>query len=180
MHRGDFDYHPFYCEENAWRLVSDPRLQDLPRWVVFITNRDRTCAVWHQRAGAVDRPVIWDYHVIVVARLQAGLHALDLDTTLDFPMALDRYLQHTFAPPSRCPPAFRPMFRVVTGGDFLPRFASDRRHMKGEGGEWQAPPPPWAPIQGSGAPHDLDAWLDLDPSTDRGRVGSLETLLRLF
>ena len=181
MRRSDFDYHPFYCEENAWRLAADKRLQDCGRWIVFVTNRTRTCALWHQRAGEVGQPVVWDYHVLVVVRAQADLLVLDLDTTLDFPIALVSYLQQTFPHLSRWPVAYRPSFRVVAADAFLPRFASDRRHMKDDAGQWRQQPPPWPPIQGTDAPHDLEGWLDTSAAAPgRGRLATIKTLPSLF
>ncbi len=162
MRRDDFRYHPYYCEENARLLVAEPQLRAVRRWVVFVTNRRRVTLMYHQRAGG-DGPVVWDYHVFVVVLASRALQVLDLDTTLGFPVALDAYLQASFPSPQDAVGArYQPWFRVVAGEELVRRFASDRRHMRDADGRWQAPPPPWAPIQGAGAPHDLDRWLDLD------------------
>ena len=162
MRQRDFRYQAYYCEENAWWLARAPELADVTRWVVFVTNRERQCPIWHQRAGGPDDPVIWDYHVVVIASGKAGLQVYDLDTTLGFPVDLSVYLDRAFPDVSAWGPRYQPQFRVVRSEELLARFASDRRHMRDKTGGWQAPPPPWPPIQGAGAPHDLDRWLDLD------------------
>ena len=180
LDRTDFRYQAYYCEENAWFVASDDRLSDLERWLVFVTNRGRTCLMWGQRAGQ-GGPVVWDYHVFVVARREGRLEVFDLDTTLGFPVSLDRYIAGAFPEPDRWTEAFQPMFRVVASDDALPRFASDRRHMRDPTGGWSAPPPAWPPIQGRGQPHDLDHWLDLDlDESGRGRVVSLNGLWDAF
>ena len=135
----------------------------------------------HQRAHPGGEPVIWDYHVVVVVRAQDGLQVLDLDTTLRFPSALDAYLSEAFPAACEWPRTYQPRFRVVPSQDFVQRFASDRRHMRDERGQWQAPPPPWPIIQGSGAPHDLDRWLALDDDEPgRGTVHDLSSVTRAF
>ena len=175
--REGFRYQPYYCEENAWWVLADPRLASVRRWLVFVTNRIRMCPIWHQRAGREGEPVAWDYHVLVVAELQEELHVLDLDSTLGLVVPLHVYVRAAFQP--NVGPQVRPWFRVVPADEALSRFASDRRHMRDQDGAWRAPPPPWAPIQGAGAPHDLDRWLDLDESgrgvvcDQRGLVGAL-------
>ena len=173
--RDDFRYHPFYCEENAWWLATGPQLAAYERWLVFVTNAGRTCPMWCQRA-AREGPVVWDYHVIVIARLPDGLCVFDLDTTLGFPVALPRYLEASFPDGGRWSTSYAPLFRPIASAVAETQFASDRRHMRTAEGGWQAPPPPWAPIQGIEAPlHNLDRWLDVG-ATDDGPSLSLQQL----
>jgi protein N-terminal glutamine amidohydrolase len=147
----------FWCEENAWHLCVEPAVGPSAR-VVVVSNPSRTVALWHQRAGAEsDRPVIWDYHVIVVG---ADATVWDLDTLLGFPIPLHLYVSQTFR--SAAPPALRPLVRVLTAAEYRARFASDRRHMRDADGCWQQPPPPW-PAIGDG--HRLDALLDFDDTS---------------
>ncbi len=162
MDRSDFLYHPYYCEENALLLAGASRLAETRRWVVFVTNRNRTCAYWRQRSRPDGGPVVWDYHVFVVARISARLVALDLDSTLAFPVDLDAYLHGSFPDEADWKEMFRPRFRVVNGDQALETFASDRRHMLRSDGSWQSPPPPWPILQGAGAPHNLDRWIAFD------------------
>lgn len=122
---------------------------------------------------------MWDYHVVVVAELDSAPMVFDLDTTLAFPTPLSSYLTHAFPSADQWPPVHRPMFRVVEADEVIHRFASDRRHMRTEAGGWQSPPPPWPPIQGSGAPHDLERWLALDGDAP-GSVCDLSGLAQMF
>lgn len=110
-------------------------------------------------------PVVWDYHVVL---LMDGM-VYDLDTRLDFPTPLERWLDATF--PMEVPPVYRPRFRIVDGDRFLARFESDRSHMKSEDG-WAAPPPPWPPIsKGS----NLMRFVDTETPFE-GEVFDLEAL----
>ena len=110
--------------------------------------------------------------MFVVASLAQGPHVFDLDTTLGFPVPLDRYLDRSFPGEGSWPTAYRPQFRPGSAVDVMATFASDRRHMKEVDGQWRAPPPSWPILQGAAAPHDLDRWLDVD-DPGRGPVYSL-------
>ena len=59
------------------------------------------------------------------------------------------------------------MFRVVPVDAFLNHFGSDRSHMINKKGEWQAPPPPYAPI-GAGQHNNLKEYLRFDQAAMRG------------
>jgi hypothetical protein len=37
-------------------------------YAVLISSRCRQTPIWHQLAGTLDEPVLWDYHVIFVAK----------------------------------------------------------------------------------------------------------------
>lgn len=124
-------YCPCFCEENIWHLCSDEQVPApvKARRVVFISNARRQVVVRRQRAGD---PVVWDYHVVLVADGKVW----DPDTTLGFPVDLDAWLRESFDPDHP------PRFRVVDAPTYLARFASDRSHMAGSG----KPVPPWPPI----------------------------------
>lgn len=136
-------YAAFFCEENVWRLLDSPALP-VPvavRHAVFITNKSRSVAMWSQRAAVVD-PVVWDYHVVLLAD---GV-VVDLDCTAG---AVLRVAEWTAA-------AFRdgvndvaaPRFRIVDAATFRARFSSDRSHMRDSTGQTLKPEPPWpAPWQ---------------------------------
>lgn len=163
LDRSEFLYQPFYCEENVWHLAR--RFEGRSREVVFISNAGRTCALWNQRPAEAGRPVVWDYHVILLC----GSDVYDLDTRLDFPVPLETWLAGTF--PVAVPEAYAPRFRVVDGDRFLKVFASDRSHMRSEEG-WTAPPPPWPPI-GEGT--NLMRFVDMEAPFE-GEVVGLEAL----
>ncbi|MEM8997034.1 MAG: hypothetical protein AAGF23_19780, partial [Acidobacteriota bacterium] len=44
-------YAANYCEENVWQLSRHPQLPSGVRYVIFISNPERTCALWCQRAA---------------------------------------------------------------------------------------------------------------------------------
>jgi hypothetical protein len=166
-------YQPFYCEENVWQLCREPLLAARRRAAVFISNRDRTCAMWHQRA-ARDRtaPMLWDYHVVLLA--EGPWEVWDLDTTLGLPVPAEEYLLRCFNP--HIPRQFRARFRVVEAGVFGEVFASDRSHMRRADGRFRKPPPPWPAIGAAGAASNLMRFVDLeDPIA--GEVLDLDELL---
>jgi hypothetical protein len=103
------------------------------RRVVFISNVERRVAMANQRAGQGDL-VMWDYHVVLVARRLVW----DLDCLLGAPLPLARWLATSFVRGIGPPPRFR----VIDAPAFLETFASDRSHMAAS----EHPPPPWPPI----------------------------------
>ncbi len=172
-------YQPFYCEENVWQLANQRRELPGERFVVFISNPTKSCALWAQRvAPSLEQPVIWDYHVILIERTKDQVQALDLDTTLGVPLALSEYLARTFAIPAGLPEPVRaqiaPRFRVVPAARFLACFASDRSHMKIEEGYHQ-PPPPWPRIQTNEAEMNLMRFVDMERPFE-GELFELESL----
>lgn len=168
-------YQAYFCEENAWHLCQHPALGDAP-WVMFISNPRRQCLLLAQRAGPSPwGQVVWDYHVVVLDGLdRPGVQCWDLDTHLPCPVDARRWLARTFAWIGQADPALEPMFRVIPRAVFLDQFASDRRHMRAEGGGWMAPPPRW-PCIGQG--HRLDMFIDMGPDGP-GAVLDLDGLRR--
>lgn len=168
-------YTSCYCEENVWRLVES--LDDDGCFAVFVSNAARCCPIWHQRAAQAPRaPVLWDYHVFLVARAAGRYYVVDRDTTLglatlavDYVDAALRPTLRVAAPPELSPAATR--VRVVGARDLLHFFASDRRHMLDERGAYQSPPPPQPPIRGPGAVDDwnLGDFWDVVADFPRGR-----------
>ncbi len=153
-----FRYCPYFCEENVWHLCTDDRVildrQPIPvenRRVVFISNARRRVAMREQRAGG-SQPVLWDYHVILLA----GGNVWDLDTTLGFPIRLDAWVTASFHPPD---PQFAPQFRVIDAPAYLSHFRSDRSHMLGPGGIPLKPFPPWPRI---GVGMNLPRFVDME------------------
>ena len=158
-------YAAFYCEENIWQLCGEPSFASVERRVVFISNVNSTCALWQQRATtSPGLPVIWDYHVIMIARREKNWVVWDLDTMLPLPCPLEDYLSQTFLPlrPEHQP--FAPRFRVLDGACYLGGFSSDRLHMQ-DNKVWQKPPPPWPAIRSADAPSFL-RWTRMQPGDD--------------
>ena len=166
-------YWPFYCEENIWHLCGEPRFADAQ--VVFISNPGRQVALWGQRAaGGPFEPVIWDYHVVLLASSNAGYEVWDPDTTLGLPVPAGRYLDLTFIDIHHLPLSFAPRFRCLTVADYRRHLGSDRSHMRRPDGTYRSPPPPWdAPGEGS----NLMRFVEME-SEFLGEVCDLDGLRR--
>ncbi|KAI5480978.1 hypothetical protein MNV49_006788 [Pseudohyphozyma bogoriensis] len=162
-------YTPFYCEENVYKLI-----ESLPptscAFALFITNADRLCLLFHQRASTrgpgQGNYVIWDYHAVVAVVEDGKVDVLDRDSLLGTRVPLQDYLAFTFG--SSIPSEFASRVRIVPAKDFLENFASDRSHMlrseiadpsnpsaaqseTDSTSPYLQPPPPYPPICGIGA-----------------------------
>lgn len=146
-HKNQFHYSPYYCEENVWQLCREPQIKGRSAFVVFVSNSEKSCAVWRQRAAySTDAPMIWDYHVILLTKEQKhGWLVWDLDSTLDFPVKAETWLQLSFAMDRSIPEAYPPLFRLLTSQEYLRHLSTDRSHMRDNSGNWLAPPPEWEP-----------------------------------
>ncbi|KAH7107435.1 N-terminal glutamine amidase-domain-containing protein [Auriculariales sp. MPI-PUGE-AT-0066] len=169
-------YTSGYCEENVYNLLR-MFIHQYPQWrafAVFISNPTKSVAVWEQRASSdpvSGRLVVWDYHVIAWLfppseddRQQAdnGITTpnsskrswiYDMDSTLQQPCLAREYLSKTFKNQTALELRWRSSFRIVSAGDYLENFASDRSHMLKNVGnteemEYIAPVPPYDPIRG--------------------------------
>lgn len=151
---------PFYCEENIWHRCGGS-LGDLAgAHVVFISNPQRTVAIWRQKAAAsITEPVVWDYHVIALAQAGGRWWVHDPDSTLGVPVAASTYLDAAFLPLAPAQSVYTPHFRWLPADLYRREFCSDRQHMRGSGGEWLAPPPP-GPCIGRGS--NLMRFVDLE------------------
>ena len=162
-------YQPYYCEENAYHLCTDPQrpeLQGRSPAAVFIRGLGDHCVMWQQGAVAPGEPVFWDYHVVVLA--QGPWQIWDLDTRLGCPVPATTYLRRSFRPELTLPPELTPRFRLVDAAELARTFASDRSHMRDPDGRFSQPPPPW-PAIGAGKPSTLARFLELADALDRDR-----------
>jgi protein N-terminal glutamine amidohydrolase len=103
-----YHYHPCFCEENVYMLAEslvekkkDSYLTTL--YVVFITSLSKATPIWEQKASsAADRPVLWDYHVVLLAfdnhpsPAQKRCYVYDYDSRLNFPCDAHEYNQRSF------------------------------------------------------------------------------------
>lgn len=146
-------YTACFCEENVWHLCQRVELEGWERFVVFISNLERGCPFFKQRAAPEAMElVVWDYHVVLLARPQAvdQWSIFDVDSRLEFPTTAASYLRETFPEIDRIPSRFWPSFRVIAADAFIETFSSDRSHMRDKHGSWLAPPPDWPLINARG------------------------------
>ncbi|MFO0760127.1 MAG: hypothetical protein U0359_26835 [Byssovorax sp.] len=167
-----FRHQPFYCEENVYHLCQEPIFAGRPRFAAFLSNASGGFAMWGQKASPrPGRPILWDYHVILLA--QDPWEIWDLDTTLGFPLPAADYLRASF--PLPLPEELMPCFRLVPPDELAATFASDRRHMRRADGRYRKPPPPWPPIVTAEEGFNLPRFLDVnDPFA--GEVLTLDAL----
>nr|XP_023683285.1 protein N-terminal glutamine amidohydrolase isoform X2 [Paramormyrops kingsleyae] len=68
--RKDCVYTSCYCEENVWKLCEYAKIQkQFPMdeiYAVFISNEQKMVPLWEQKSSHGNKPVIWDYHVILL------------------------------------------------------------------------------------------------------------------
>ena len=176
LERGDLDYVPFYCEENVWRLLQRPELEQTRAWALLVSNAERRVLFMRQRSGRpVDGLVQWDYHVVALIEGGAeGYLLFDLDSDLPFPCPLGAYLEASF--PSDVQSVRSPRFRVLGARDYVANLISDRSHMRRPDGSYLAPPPGWAhPGAGRSAKNNLMEWANMGIKKP-GSLMSLEAL----
>lgn len=183
--RTDCKYTPCYCEENVWKLCADVRdsqAKELPYcYVVFVSNDKRTVPLWRQRAGKEEEKlVIWDYHVLFLYAPDDRCLVYDLDSELPFPTHFHKYVTETFRTDHILNPDYFRYFRVLPAAVFLQNFSSDRRHMKRPDGSWIKPPPDYPIIITSASSHNLEEFINMDPTKGNGEVMNLTQLVRKF
>lgn len=149
------DHQPFFCEENVLRLLQRAALPP-DAAAVFVSNDDRSVAMWGQRAASAD-PIVWDYHV--VALLPAHDLVVDLDDRQQVAWPRRAWLAHAFREPLE--PRFRARFRIVPRGELLARFSSDRSHMRDLQGRPLHPFPAWPAPFDPQLGHTLPRFVDL-------------------
>ena len=149
-----YEYCPFYCEENVYRLLSQPGLAGLETWAVAVFSPGMSVPVRRQRRGQGPEGLInWDYHVFALAKGDEGYRILDFDTTLGFSTPARDYLEAAFGEGHGDGDRHhgKILFRVMEGREYCRRLASDRSHMLGPDGTWLEPPPAWPAPGGCGA-----------------------------
>jgi hypothetical protein len=127
-------YTPLFCEENIWwlaRSMVDQGFDPDDLKVLFLSNAWQSVVLAKQRAAALGRLVIWDYHVVLQARLDGDEFIFDPDSRLGFPEPLAGYLRQTFPVQAELPERMRTWVRSIPAASYLGHFRSDRRHMLG-------------------------------------------------
>ncbi len=167
-------YTPFYCEENIWHLCGNPAFRKKEKVVIIISNYLKKVLFLKQRAGDREGNVLWDYHVVMMAKDDEWM-MWDLDTWLPFPCPVTKYIEQTFPVESTVfakskewggklgggnpgagnlggvyradvAKSYTPLFKLVSCEVYRKRFSSNRKHMKDKHGRFIAPPPPWRMI----------------------------------
>lgn len=182
---------PYYCEENVWRLAHR-KMKERPHddyFVCFITNANKTVLMCHQRATKPNSPVVWDYHVILLAWQKQSREVVvyDVDSRLAYPIELTEYISKSFPVQSLYPPDYHPCFRLLPAQLYLQFFSSNRMHMyNAQKRCWNAPLPPYDCIKASGTVNagsnmntfhgagiTLEQYLDLTTSISTSTTNNL-------
>ncbi|XP_029651177.1 protein N-terminal glutamine amidohydrolase isoform X1 [Octopus sinensis] len=174
----------YYCEENVWKLceaVNIDRPEELEFCsVVFISNEDRAVPIWHQKIGKPDEPVVWDYHVIFLWRLEGESYVYDLDSSLPFPCKLEMYINEAIKTDDILQPQYHRFFRVIDAKIYLRHFASNRKHMLDSTGAWRQEPPPYPCIRTEQTDSNFQDFLSLDPNIGYGTIFSLKSFIKKY
>lgn len=160
-------YWPRYCEENVWHACDPSALDADEACVVFVSNSDRTVAMWKQRAAPEGRPVVWDYHAFLSVRRSTGWIVSDPDSRLSGEIPSATYIECSFPDLPEELSSLRPRFRVVPAALYRDALRTDRSHMRTPDG-WLSEPPPW-PAIGEGT--NLMRFVDLEDAFLGDRFG---------
>ena len=178
MSSSEFQYTPFYCEENIWHLAQEKCFRGREAFVVIISGEGDYRRLWFQSlAEPQESPVFWDYHVLLLV-FDNGWHVWDLDTTLGLPVAAETYFQKTFLNSGIDLENCDVMLRLIASESYVRSFSSDRSHMISPTGEWLAPPPAWPTILNESKSNLLE-WLDVDLDGP-GKVQTLALFMSEF
>lgn len=170
-------YTKYFCEENIWCLCQQEAFQDLPQYVLFISNSAKQCPFWFQKAAKPFDPILWDYHVILAVQLD-GWHIFDLDTRLPCPMELDEYFTQSFLDVVSFGSNLAPHVKIIDAKKYTDEFYSDRSHMKDKNGNWLATPPSW-PLIENAKTISIDDLLDFTTASKQ-KIYSLNEALEYF
>jgi len=187
LHSSNCVYTSYYGEENVWNLCQQIKKDTgalKEYFVVFISNKKKHVPLWMQKNGKDPlTPVIWDYHVILIQRIQdAKPLAYDLDSLLAFPCLLEDYVREVIQSEQAMKKEYHRKFRIVEAERFLETFASDRSHMRLPNGQYQKPPPSYPPIKTLNESMNLKDFINMSSSNENsyGRVKGLKGLLNMF
>lgn len=130
----NFKYTALFCEENIWHLAKSlthkgAREEDLT--ILFISNSTQSVAIFNQKSGLKNEPVVWDYHVVLLNKADDHYIIYDFDSKLKFGINANQYLNFSFPASANTPTQYNAQFRLVKAHDYLTRFSSDRSHMLG-------------------------------------------------
>ena len=189
----DCIYTSCYCEENVYKLIeSYPGNKD-DISAIFISNPRKQCVIWCQKKSEepMVEPVVWDYHVVAVAKdvNSDSRFIYDLDTVLPFPCPFETYISQCFRPKHPHIDSFYldfasrsgHYFRPISGSQYLETFSSDRSHMIDKSsGKWLSPPPSYDPIFKSDLGHNLQDFLSFSNNSVAGQWMAGDELVDSF
>jgi protein N-terminal glutamine amidohydrolase len=138
-------YTACFCEENIWQLgksIQEERTESFN--VLFLTNEQKSIALFKQKAVPQDNVIVWDYHVVLHDTKENLLY--DYDTRLGFKNTLADYFEGTFPPEPFYINEYKTSIRVINLEVYLNHFSSNREHMIANGLPLQ-PMPLWPKIQ---------------------------------
>ncbi len=126
-------YTPLFCEENIWQLINSLYMNHYakPIEVLFIINQNSSIALFDQNQSNFNEPVIWDYHVILVALKNNQPVIFDFDSRCDFPTKINDYFELTFPVKYPLSQTYQPYIKAIAAAHYLKHFYSDRHHMLG-------------------------------------------------
>jgi len=133
FNRKDYIYTPLFCEENIWKLVESLYMSQLakPIDVLFIINKAHTVAILNQNQSINTNPVIWDYHVILLAHTNNELVIFDFDSRCEFPTPVEIYFKLSFPSIININDKLLPYIKKIKAQYYFEHFYSDRAHMNG-------------------------------------------------
>ncbi len=132
FNKNNYVYTPLFCEENIWKLIDSLYMKPIakPIDVLFIINKNNTIAVFEQKMGSTNKPVIWDYHVVLLAKSGEDLVIFDFDSLCDFPTPISSYFKLTFPGNKNLFYELIPFIKSIPADHYYKHFYSDRSHMK--------------------------------------------------
>ena len=141
--RQNYRYTARFCEENIWWLIRSLTHQGAdikPMYVLLFSNAEKSILVANQRATEAGSAMLWDYHVVLRAGIDARQWIFDFDTRLAFPEEFVIYRQKTFPQQAVIPAQYRTWVRSIPAALYVTRFYSDRSHMRGRISSDKFPP----------------------------------------
>jgi len=126
-------YTALFCEENIWKLVESSLSSNIiiPVDVLFIINQFDSIALFEQNKSVGEQAVIWDYHVVLSAKINKQAAIFDFDSRCNFPTDINTYFNKTFSNYSGLHNHYKPLIKPIPAEYYYYNFTSNRQHMKG-------------------------------------------------
>uniref|UniRef100_A0A0L8I3D4 Protein N-terminal glutamine amidohydrolase n=1 Tax=Octopus bimaculoides TaxID=37653 RepID=A0A0L8I3D4_OCTBM len=171
-------YDRLLNKENEWEEESLPYVDPIEGPAIRVDSTG--VPIWHQKIGKPNEPVVWDYHVIFLWRLEGESYVYDLDSSLPFPCKLEMYINEAIKSDDILQPQYHRFFRVIDAKIYLRHFASNRKHMLDSTGAWRQEPPPYPCIRTEQTDSNFQDFLSLDPNIGYGTIFSLKSFIKKY